>query len=95
MFEYVEGDKMHMVAQDTKQIILSQTNFKYFLKIQVMCLILIVDSQNLIKQLGYANTYCKYCMTNKIQYEAVVIHESLQEMIRQKQICLHDMPNFL
>ena len=34
-------------------------------------------------------------MTNKIQYEAVVIHESLQEMIRQKQICLHDVSNFL
>ena len=34
-------------------------------------------------------------MTNKIQYEAVVIHESLQEMIRQKQICLHNVPNFL
>ena len=34
-------------------------------------------------------------MTNKIQYEAVVIHECLQEMIRQKQICLHDVPNFL
>ena len=34
-------------------------------------------------------------MSNKIQYEAVVIHESLQEMIRQKQICLHDVPNFL
>ena len=33
-------------------------------------------------------------MTNKIQYEAGVILESLQEMIRQKQICLHDVPNF-
>ena len=46
-----------------------------------MCLILIVDFQTSIKQLGCANTYFKYCMTNKIQYEAVVIHESLQEMI--------------
>ena len=60
-----------------------------------MCLILIVDSQISIKQLGCTNTYFKYCMTNKIQYEAVVIHDSLQEMIRQKQICLHDVPNFL
>ena len=34
-------------------------------------------------------------MTNKIQYEAVVIHESLQDMIRQKQVCLHNVPNFL
>ena len=60
----------------------------------MMCLILIIDSQTQIKQLGCANTYFKYCMTNKIQYEAVIIHESLQE-IRQKQICLHDVPNFL
>ena len=60
-----------------------------------MCLIVIVDSQTSIKQLGYANTYFRYCMTNKIQYKAVVIHKSLQEMIREKQICLHDVPNFL
>ena len=60
-----------------------------------MCQILIVDSQTSIKQLGCANTYFKYCMTNKIQYEAVVIHEILQEMIRQKQICSRDVPNFL
>ena len=56
MFEYVEGDKMHMVTHDTKQIIVFQKFFKYFLKIQVMCLILIVDSQTSIKQLGCANT---------------------------------------
>ena len=30
-------------------------------------------------------------MTNKKQCEAVVIHGSLQEMIRQKQICSHDV----
>ena len=60
-----------------------------------MCLILIVNSQTSIKQLGCANTYFKYCMTNKIQYGAVVIREILQEMIRQKQICLRDVPNFL
>ena len=86
---------MHMVAHDTKQIIVFQTIFLYFLKIQVMCLILFVDSQTSIKQLGCANTYFKYCMTNKIQYKAVVIHENSQEMIRQKQICLQDVPNFL
>ena len=34
-------------------------------------------------------------MTNKIQYEAVVIHEILQEMIRQKHVCSHHVPNFL
>ena len=34
-------------------------------------------------------------MTNKIQYEAVVIHKILQEMIRQKHVCSHDVPNFL
>ena len=34
-------------------------------------------------------------MTYKIQSETVVIHESLQEMVSQKQICLHDVPNFL
>ena len=38
---------------------------------------LIVDSQASIKQLRCANTYFKYCMTNKIQNEAVVIHEIL------------------
>ena len=34
-------------------------------------------------------------MTYKIQSETVVIHKSLQEIVRQKQICLHDVPNFL
>ena len=34
-------------------------------------------------------------MTSKIQCEAIVIHQSLQEMIRQKQISLHDVPNVL
>ena len=34
-------------------------------------------------------------MTNKIQYEPVVIHEILQEIIRQKHVCLHDVPNYL
>ena len=34
-------------------------------------------------------------MTNKIQCEAIVIHQSIQGMIRQKQICLHDVPNVL
>ena len=34
-------------------------------------------------------------MTNKIQYEAGVISGILQEMIRQKQICSHDVPDFL
>ena len=42
-----------------------------------MCLILIVDSQTLIKQLGCANAHFKYCMTNKIQHKAVVIHKKL------------------
>ena len=49
MFEYVEEDKMHMVAYDTKQIMVFQTSFKSIIKIQVMCLILIVDSQNSTK----------------------------------------------
>ena len=44
MFEYVEGDKMHILTHDMKQIIVFHKTFKKFLKIQVMCLILIVDS---------------------------------------------------
>ena len=39
--------------------------------------------------------YLKYCMTNKIQYEAVVIHEILQDMIRQKHVCSQDVSSFL
>ena len=34
-------------------------------------------------------------MTNEIQYEAVVIHEILQKMIRQKHVCSHDVPDYL
>ena len=34
-------------------------------------------------------------MTDKIQYEEVVFHEILQEMIRQKHVCSHNVPNFL
>ena len=45
MFEYVESDNMHMVAHDTKQIIVFQTSLYLFLKIQMMSLILIADSQ--------------------------------------------------
>ena len=32
MFEYVEGEKMHMVADDTKQIIVFQTIFLILFK---------------------------------------------------------------
>ena len=57
----------------------------------------IVDSQSSIKQLRCANTYFKYCMTNKIQYEAVVIHEILtgDDQAKTNTVCLHDVPNFL
>ena len=53
---------MHMVAHDTKQIIVFSDKFLIVLKNQVMCLILIVDSQLILNsQLLILNKIAGLC----------------------------------